>query len=75
MVRWIGLALLLLSMPLFVMIRDGPYQIQSARLRVRLGICLFMIGFSGFCLLFFGGVREAAIFLLLWGFIACAYNL
>jgi hypothetical protein len=75
MVRWFGLILLLVAVPLFSMIRDGPFKIRSPRGRTRTGNLLFVLGFVGFTLFLFGGVAEAVVFLAMWGFVAWAYNL
>lgn len=75
MIRWIGLAILMIAAPLFMLIRDGALKIHNARLRSRVGLLLFAAGFAGFGLLVFGGIVPALGFLVLWGLLAWAYNL
>ena len=74
MARWIGLAMVAVSVPLFLLIRDGFLKIKDSRLRSRVGLALFGIGFAGFCLALFGGAVPALVFLAAWLGIAFAYN-
>jgi hypothetical protein len=74
MTRWIGLALLLISVPLFLYIRESPRSQSRGLLRRVIHVSTLLIGFFGVCLILFGNPLRALVVLGVWCGIAWLYN-